>query len=150
MELSGGTERPEHGWTVSCLLTSPRMAGAGAGAGWRELSQVPKSSLTVEAWQEVRGCQRLRGQRRCGQVASKVQGLLGAPVRVVPGMLPVRLHLELSSLVSRGVGPMETSHRSAVSFYGGSKRKKAGRQEGVASLLPRGIEALGFLMTPSP
>lgn len=76
--------------------------------------------------------------------------LLRAPMRVVPGILPVQLHLEPSSSVSRSVSTMKTSHRSAVSFYGGSKRKKASRQEGVASLLPRGIEALGFLMTPFP
>ena len=52
------------------LLTSPRMVER---VEWRELSQVPKSSVNTEAWQEIRGW----GQRRCGQMASKVHRLPG-------------------------------------------------------------------------
>ena len=39
------------------LLMSPRMV---AGVEWRELSQVPKSSVNMEAWQEIRGWGRRR------------------------------------------------------------------------------------------
>lgn len=72
MEVRAGTERPEH--RVDRLVFVDVTEDGRSGSGMRELSQVPKSPLTVEAWQEVRGCQRLRGQRGCGQGASQVQG----------------------------------------------------------------------------
>lgn len=54
-----------------CLLMSPGMV---AGVEWRELSQEPKSSVNMGAWQEIRGCEPRRGQKRCGQMVHGVPG----------------------------------------------------------------------------
>lgn len=114
----------------------------------RELSQVPKSPLTVEAWQEVRGCQRLRGQRGCGQGASQVQGF----ARGAREGSASAAALGTRQLGSRGRGHSGNKPSTCNQCLWGQQEKgrQAGRREGAASPLPRGIEALEFLMTPCP
>lgn len=67
-------------------------------------------------------------------------GLLRAPERVVPGMLPVRLRLEPSSLVSRGVGTMKQAMQvQSVFMWEARERRQAGRRAWLPCFL-RGID----------
>lgn len=70
--------------------------------GWRSPSRVPKSSVNVEVWREIREGQHGGGRRWCGQMTSEgPEVYTGAPVRVAPWMLPGGASLRNNQLFPR-------------------------------------------------